>query len=1496
MTSRSESNGSELAAPWPESAAHLSVAILNAIPSPVALIGVDGIIFATNDDWARLSTQQLPAGCATLIGKHFQTAGEQVTAEFAATAGAVARGLAAVLQGTAPEFSLEYPGRNGGRSERYQLVITPLKESRGMGAMVTLTKVTGPSLAEEPYRAIFEQVEEGLFRCTPDGKFLMVNPACARLHGYDSAEEMLRGSAGLTRGEGPPSPDILEFLRRLWEKGSVAGFECQTCRRDGRRFWVAIGARAGFAADGIPGYFDGSIQDITDRRRTRQALLASEGRYEDLVEIAHDLVWTVDPDGTIIFVNQSCRRILGYEPEEMVGRSFVDFLPPGEVERAEAAFAAALLTNNAELSYLTCISRKDGRVVTVSANSRVMRDPTGRVIGATSNARDMTESLRAQAVLRESEARFRSLFEEAAVGMCLLGADGSFLRVNDRLGEILGYPTAGLLALSCLAVTHPDDRAQTETGIREIWAGQRTTFGIENRFLRQDGVAIWCKVKLSLLPGTGDTPAGFVGVIDEITGRKLAEREALRATETLAGVVKAQQELNDSAGSTGDVMMSMVGWAQRLTEAAGALIEVVEGQDLVCEAAAGEAAAIIGRRSPLAGGFAGEAVRSRAVIYCESVPQDPRTDVAVARDLAAQSLIAAPLRVDDQIIGVLQVFSRQPRAFSPRDLNNLRILVETLGGVLHRRRAAGVLEASVAEFRNLAEAMPQIVWVTQPDGRSTYFNQVWLNYTGFTLPGSLDEGWLGLIHPADQPRTREAWQTAIRTAGAYSQEARIRRADGEYRWWLIRGVPQRDAEGRVRSWFGTCTDIHDFKLADLEIRNANRALKMLSGCNEALIHATDEFELLRQVCQLAVETGGYRMAWVGYAMADEAHSIQPMAHAGPATEYLAQVNLNWKEGHPLGQGPAARCIRSGRVTVCADMAEDNGFAPWQLIAARHGFRSLICLPLRDGQHTFGLLTLYSGDVDQTGAAELKLWEELADDLAFGINHLRRELERRKANEQLEEQAALLNAASDAIILKDMADNILFWNHGAERVYGWTAEEARGKKSRELFLPDPVQFEAGLEVLRKQGQWQGELQKLTRQGQYVPVEVRWTLVRDDHGEAKSILAINTDITLRKKMETQFLRVQRLECIGTLASGIAHDLNNVLTPILVGTKLLEDKVSGGELELLMAMASSAQRGAELIKQVLTFARGAEGRRIPVNLKQVVRDVQDIIRNTFPKGLKFSCFLEEKLWPVSGDPTQLLQVIMNLCVNSRDAMPTGGQLDLRLSNRELDEVFVSQHPGAIAGPYVLLEVADNGPGIPEAIQDQVFEPFFTTKDSGHGTGLGLSTVLNIVKGHQGIVELVSRLRAGTLFKIYLPALAPDTAVAPLVVPAGVLPGGHGELVLVVDDDDAVRQVVQKTLQNAGYSVLLAANGAEALSLYVRHAQEIALVLTDMAMPIMDGPSTIAALRAIHPQIKIIGSSGHASKGGDSKAFRAGADHFLPKPYLAETLLRLVAEVIAE
>ncbi|MBN2152153.1 MAG: response regulator [Candidatus Lokiarchaeota archaeon] len=499
-------------------------------------------------------------------------------------------------------------------------------------------------------------------------------------------------------------------------------------------------------------------------------------------------------------------------------------------------------------------------------------------------------------------------------------------------------------------------------------------------------------------------------------------------------------------------------------------------------------------------------------------------------------------------------------------------------------------------------------------------------------------------------------------------------------------------------------------------------------------------------------------------------------------------------------------------------------------------------------------------------------------------------ERKRAEQQLRDHADLLDNAHEAIMRVDMDGRIIYWNKGSERLYGWASEEVIGKEIQEIpFKVEPSQLHSALKVVKEKGGWQGEKRHVDRNGKAIIVQSSWKTVIDKAGKPESILIIDTDITEKKKLEAQFLRAQRLESIGTLTSGIAHDLTNMLTPVKLAVENLKLLYPTGKgQDLLDMIERNALRGANLIKRVLSFARGIEEEHKDLSIMDIITELDKLLEDSFPKSIEIRVRIPKGIWTVSGNTTQLHQVFMNVALNARDAMPDGGVLTISAENTRIDANQARMDPDAKEGPYIVITVADTGIGMPDGVKEKLFEPFFTTKEIGKGTGLGLSTSLGIVRGHGGFIIVQSEVGKGTSFKVYLPAIkvpveAPDEPMLDVLI-------GHGETILVADADGSTRNMAYSTLKTNGYEIILARNSSEAISRFALNKDRVSVCLVDMMLPIVDGLETIHIIKQINPDVMVIAAT-HSSENvklpdPTNKEVMA----FLQKPFTAEALLKTI------
>ncbi|NQW99621.1 response regulator [bacterium] len=1049
------------------------------------------------------------------------------------------------------------------------------------------------------------------------------------------------------------------------------------------------------------------------------------------------------------------------------------------------------------------------------------------------------------------------------------------------------------------------------------------------------------------------------------------------------------------------------------------------------------------------------------MIAANDALHDPRTCELAAGYLAPLGITAMldlPIRFGNttdyflcnEHVGAAREWTDDEKTFAVAIANLVSLALESADRVAAQQE---VLRSHL-RFQSVAAATSDTIWDWDLETDAFWWNEGISSRFGASASAlkspTTVQTWISQIYPEDRERVVAGIYAAIREGATdWMDEYRFVNRSGSVCDVIDRGQVIRDAAGEGLRMVGGMSDMTASKAVQRELVRSHRALQMLSLCNEMLVRASDETELLAEACRIAVEVGGYRMAWVGYAMVDEERTIVPMAHHGEEQGYLDELKISWAENHPQGTGPAGIAVRSGNAVVIEDLLECPGFSLWRELARSRGFGGLICIPLRGEIRNFGFLALYTPEPNPVSPDELKMLEEMANNLAFGIGAtrsreqirrtqevvvkvaqavssgiggeffdllalnlvealgarggligcrvpegnrietlslvidgklaanltydlagtpceavlegdlcvfeekaqqrfpdsclfadldiqacagipLRRpdgvavglllvffadrltdsslvgstlrifaaraaaELDRQQADARIREQASLLDKSRDAIVVCDLDHHITYWNKSAERLYGWTAEEALGQPVHQLLYHNSDDYLKAHARTLHVGEWFGEMQQVDKTRRELAIEGRWTLVRNDKGEPVSVLAINTDISDHRKLEHQFLRAQRLESIGTLAGGIAHDLNNILAPILMAVELLKIRAAEGKSsELLDTIATSAKRGADMVGQVLSFARGIEGNRVDVQPRQLIAEIETILRETLLRSITLNFQTHRDLWSIFGDPTQLHQVLLNLCLNARDSMPTGGKIHIRGENVEIDDSFASMNLEATAGPHVCIEVRDSGTGIAPEIIDRIFDPFFTTKGVGEGTGLGLSTSLTIVRSHGGFIRVLSELGAGTRFRVYLPA-RPEIGDRDFPPSMPDLPRGKGQTVLVVDDEAAIREITRETLETYGYRVLLAANGQEAIARYTENSAAIGVVLTDMMMPIMDGPATVKRLLEINPAVRIIVTSGISVSPALILLHERGVTDFLAKPYNAQSLLECLQKVL--
>jgi PAS domain S-box-containing protein len=830
------------------------------------------------------------------------------------------------------------------------------------------------------------------------------------------------------------------------------------------------------------------------------------------------------------------------------------------------------------------------------------------------------------------------------------------------------------------------------------------------------------------------------------------------------------------------------------------------------------------------------------------------SDEKLSLDLGADRYLRRPASVVEitQTIGdVLASPRRRPTAV----IDSTDVLKEYNAGLVTKLEKKNLELSSAMSLLTLQstalETSADAMLITDAEGVIIWINPAFTIETGYA-PEEVIGQTPRILKSGLQKEEfyRRFWET-IRSGHTFRGEFINRRKDGSVYYDEHTVTPVCTADGTVTHFVGAMHDITERRRAEEELREANAQLRQFLDHSPAVLYAL-RVEGGRIVPRFASEN---ITRLLGYE-AEEALNYE---------WWIGQLHDDDRE---RAAGSIAQTLTDG--------------------SSRNEYR----LRHKDGRYLWVEdLQRLVRDEEGRPAEIVGVWTDVTD--------------RKRAEDELHETERRFREMLDNLdlisIMLDQEGRVVYCNDYFLRLTGWSRDEVMGTSWVERFIlpenADQVR-EAFLALMADGKELRHHRNEIvTRSGERRLIQWNNSLLYSKAGEVIGVASIAEDITERAQLEKQLFRAQRLESLGTLAGGIAHDLNNLLLPILMGVTLLKRfGPNEASLKAIDNIERSVKRGSELVKQVLLFARGGQTSREPVFLGDVVHEIEAIVTSTFPKDITLEIAVARDVYPVTGDATQLTQVLLNLCVNSRDAMRHGGQIVISARNHVLTDTEALLHGAVVGGAYAVLEVVDTGEGMSKEIVDRIFDPFFTTKEVGSGTGLGLSTVQGIVSNHGGFVTVSSGAGEGSTFTVYLPARRPHSEAAALPAEAPAPPEGNGELILLVDDDASVLSITQQTLEEYGYRVLTAVDGAQAIGTFSRQHEEIALVLTDMAMPVIDGFALIAAINRIGRDVRVIATTGNPSTTTMTKIARSGAARILIKPYTADHLLRTIAGVLAE
>lgn len=1070
----------------------------------------------------------------------------------------------------------------------------------------------------------------------------------------------------------------------------------------------------------------------------------------------------------------------------------------------------------------------------------------------------------------------------------------------------------------------PSEAARAvERGVRAVLAGAVQDFSLDYACQPAGGTE-WFRLRLTgLAPAAASSAPGqpaLLAMHENVTAQRQAEQR-LEQADRLLGIVGRMAAIG---GWSVDLDSRWVEWSREVGELHG--LPAVNGLalDRAIDFYAPEWRALIRDRF--------EACAGQGTPYDEEVEILPRG----GGRLWVRTVGVAVRDPQGRIVRVQGIFQ----------------------DVSERRRAEAALSRSEQRFRHFADALPYAVWTATPDGHADFFNRAFAErFAGGTIDPSR-WAW-SIILPADQAAEwARNWRRALARRDVHSGTHRLRTADGEERWHLVTAAPVEDETGGIVKWYGTAIDDHDRKLAEVEVRRlADRLDMTLNSVREAIYTVDRSWRITFLNDQTEKMTGLARSDLLGRNLWEvfpggvgtrpyrEYHRAMAENQAVNFQHYHEVLKL-WLDisAYPTGEGLAIHLRDINEQHVAMEelrlsearfraVARATSAVVWEMDLATERIwwdsdsGTVFGYPIEELAPSLEVWRsrIHPADRDRVAASSRaaiaerqSFWREqyrflhrdgsIIDVEARG--YLIRERDGRpvrfvggladitdtaRIQARLRQQAALLDEAQDAIFVLDMDGRVEFWNRGAERLYGRGAAKVLTRPIGEILGDEGTKVDAAFGALGAEGQWQASLTHLDPSGAPVAVEAKWTLVRDERGKPRSILAIHTDVTARRALEEQLRRSQRLETVGHLTGGIAHDFNNLLTVILGNAELMLDEVGATSRMARLATTTriAAERGAELTGRLLAFARRQPLDPKPVDIDRLLAGMDELLRPALGGQVEIELVRAAGLWPAMVDAHQLENAVLNLCVNARDAMGAGGRLTIETANVHVGQGHVDQRLDLAPGQYVLVAVSDTGGGMSPEIAAKAFDPFFTTKEAGKGTGLGLSMVYGFVKQSGGDVRIYSEVGAGTTVRLYLPrAMSEAVGPAPATDEAPLETGS--ETILVVEDDALVRHHATGLLAGLGYRVMTADSGEAALEL-LRGGEAVDLLFTDIVMPGgMNGRDLAGHARALRPDLPVLFTSGYARNAIVHHGRLDPGVHLLVKPYRRQELAAKVRQVL--
>ncbi|MCU1311711.1 MAG: multi-sensor hybrid histidine kinase [Candidatus Angelobacter sp.] len=1286
--------------------------------------------------------------------------------------------------------------------------------------------------SESKFRAVAESAPCAIviFR---NNKLLYVNPAATELTGY-SIPELL----ALDPFWKIAAPEFrAQLAKRVAER--MAGspltdhHEFRIVHKNSAERWMDFTANA-IEYEGQPAAVV-LIFDITERKRAEQALAQSEQLFRTVIENSSDVISVLNTNGIIQYESPSLERLMGFKPQELVGKGGFDLVHPDDRELIVGKFKRRLSRNAAVTPTELRLLHKDGHWMSFEAVSNLLYE-NGQVSGMLVSFRDIADRIRQQAELRVSEERFRQLFERNMAGVFRCTTDGKFVACNEAFAHIFGYDSPEELEGQSswqLSV----DEGRRKAFIARLRKEKQIT-DLEDQLLRKDGAIIWVLENVAILPATDSQPEMFEGTLIDITERKRTESKMKVSEERYRQLFERNL--------------------------AGVYVSTLAGELLDCN---DSFAHIYGYASR------------------EEVLEVPALDFYIAEEDRSKFMERL---CESKVLTNVETLSRRKDGAAIWVLENVALIEgnsdapDTIQGTLvditERKYAEQALIESESKFRAVADTASSAIYIHN-NQRFLYVNRACEEISGYTSQELMKMNPFDLVFPADQDLVVSRAKLRVHgdsTPDRY--EYRILVKNKEVRWVdFSASTIQFGGEDAI---IGTAFDITERK----RVEQMQAALYRIAERANA---AEDLGEFFAAAHHIIGELIHAKNFYIALFDAETKQLTYP---------YYADEQDSAPVGaFPLGKGLTEYVLRLNRPVLMTPELMEQLKAEGEVDLVGSMFVDWIGAPLKSGNQTFGVI------VTQTYSQDVRYGENELDVLNFVSQHLASAILRKRNEEALRDSEqrhrSIVQSAVYGIYRSSTDDTFLEVNPAIVNMlaYDSAAEVLALSLSRDVYADENERVRLIQQYGREDRLENIEVKWKRKDGKPITVRLSGHAVKNPQGEVEGFEMITEDVTERRALEEQLRQSQKMEAVGRLAGGVAHDFNNLLTVIKGYSELMLDELKEADplRSEVEEIKKAADRAAGLTRQLLAFSRQQVLAPKVLDLNSVVGNMDKLLKRLLGEDISLYTVLEHGVGRVKADPGQVEQVIMNLAVNARDAMPRGGKLTVETANVDLDESYAHEHMGSKPGRYVMLAVSDTGSGMTQQVRQRIFEPFFTTTELGKGTGLGLSTVYGIVKQSDGYIWVYSEVGLGTSFKVYLPRVdAPAELGEHRPLSKAAYRGS--ETVLLVEDEDGVRALVRQVLHKHGYTVLEARHGGEALLHCERHRGKIELLLTDVVLEQMSGTELSARLAPIRPDMKVLYISGYTDDAIVHHGVLNQGTHFLQKPFTTEALAKKIRHVL--